>query len=77
MSKKPSFAPKPAREQDPESWVKNREAPPEPKAPKKRLTLDIDAELHHRVRVGCAKKGVVMADEIRKFLEERFPPEAR
>lgn len=79
MSKRVSIVPKPARpgvnEEAKEAWVASRENPPPPKRPTKRLTFDIDAELHQRIRVACARQGVVMADEIRKFLEERFPPE--
>jgi hypothetical protein len=39
----------------------------------KRLTVDVSLSLHKRVKSGCAKEGVNMADLIREFLEKRFP----
>lgn len=41
----------------------------------KRLTFDISVDLHTRVKVQCARKGVKVADELRLLLEEHFPPE--
>ena len=38
-----------------------------------RLTIDIDRELHRRVRVHCAKSGERMADVVRGLLSGRFP----
>jgi predicted DNA binding CopG/RHH family protein len=38
----------------------------------KRLTIDIPASLHSRVKVACAQRGVKMADEIRELLEAHF-----
>jgi predicted DNA binding CopG/RHH family protein len=40
----------------------------------KRLTIDVPATLHTRVKMQCAARGLKMADEIRSLLEERFPP---
>jgi hypothetical protein len=76
MSKKVDFTPKPSREAAKEAWVASREVPTE-KRPTKRLTLDIDAELHQRVRVACARDGVIMADMLRELLEKRFPPDKK
>ena len=39
----------------------------------KRLTIDIPASLHSRIKSQCALQGSKMADEIRLLLEERFP----
>lgn len=76
MSKKVDFTPKPSREAAKEAWVASREVP-QAKRPTKRLTFDIDAELHQRVRVGCMRDGRLMADVLRELLEQRFPPEKK
>jgi hypothetical protein len=39
----------------------------------KRLTIDIPASLHVRVKSQCATRGVNMADVIRDLLEQQFP----
>lgn len=39
----------------------------------KRLTIDIPASLHSRIKSQCALQGSKMADEIRILLEDRFP----
>jgi plasmid stability protein len=38
----------------------------------KRLTIDIPASLHSRIKVSCAQRGVKMADEIRELLATHF-----
>ena len=38
----------------------------------KRFTIDVPAELHRRIKTKCAASGMMMADEIRAMLEERF-----
>jgi predicted DNA binding CopG/RHH family protein len=40
----------------------------------KRLTIDVSEALHKSIKSSCAIKGVNMADEIRRILEECFPP---
>ncbi len=71
MSKKVSFGIKP----DPgradgaakaDDWVNNRlEAT-------KRLTIDVPASLHARIKSQCALRGAKMADEVRALLEQHF-----
>jgi hypothetical protein len=39
----------------------------------KRLTLDLPASLHTRIKATCAIRGVKMVDEIRQLLEKHFP----
>ncbi|MBB4397950.1 hypothetical protein GGD62_007088 [Bradyrhizobium sp. ERR14] len=39
----------------------------------KRFTIDVPVELHARIKVACAQRGKVMADEIRRLLEIEFP----
>lgn len=58
----------PAPAPDPEQWVKSRAA-----GKKKRLTFEIPAELHARVKADCARRGVSMVAEIEALLEKHFP----
>lgn len=53
----------------PDAWVENREPEAEPT---KRLTLDIPAELHARIKAACAMRGAKMVDEITTLLEEKY-----
>ena len=39
----------------------------------KRLTLDLDKDLHTRIKIACTKRGTSMVEEISKVLEEKFP----
>jgi hypothetical protein len=39
----------------------------------KRLTIDVSEDLHRRMKVACAERGLVMADVVRELLERRFP----
>lgn len=55
--------------------------PPEPetpalKVPMKRLTFDIDAALHRRIRISCVERGIDMAEDLRRILAEHYPPKA-
>jgi ParG len=59
--------PKPTVAATPEDWVDKRHT-----EAMKRLTIDIPASLHSRVKVACAQRGVKMADEIRELLEAHF-----
>ncbi len=77
----------PMKAQDPaDSWVSSRSpeaegatpvpAPAEPAAPAeamKRFTIDVPASLHTRVKIGCAQRGLKMADVLREMLEKAFP----
>jgi hypothetical protein len=56
-----------------EAWVNNRKAAPEVEAVK-RLTVDVPAALHRRIKVYCAANDLVMAEAVRAILEEKFPP---
>lgn len=46
----------------------NKEAPQK----MKRLTIDVPQDLHARIKVSCALKGMKMADKIRELLEREF-----
>lgn len=49
-------------------------APPKPRPVMKRLTLDIPEDLHRRVKSGCAARGEKIADVVRRYLDDEFPP---
>ncbi len=72
MTKKIAFGTKPvpqaAAPVSPDRWVAAREA----EDSTKRLTIDIPASLHVRIKSQCALRGKKMADEIRELLESHF-----
>lgn len=72
MSKKVTFGVKPELVRaDPakvDEWVNIRD-----QDAMKRLTIDIPASLHARIKSQCALRGVKMADEVRELLEKQFP----
>lgn len=55
-----------------EQWVKTRSLDAD-KEPQKRLTLDIPASLHARIKSQCALDGTKMVEEITLLLEDRWP----
>ena len=71
MTKKVTFGPNPGQKESPQvnadEWVENRST-----EATKRLTLDLPASLHKRIKATCAMRGVKMVEEIRKLLEEHF-----
>jgi hypothetical protein len=72
--KKVAFGRKPSigsKSGSPDNWVNAREGVTEPV---KRLTIDIPKSLHKRVKTGCAVEDQDMAEVVREFLEQRFPP---
>jgi predicted DNA binding CopG/RHH family protein len=72
MTKRVSIKPKTTTAVD--NWVESRQAPAQENSePTKRLTIDVPASLHTRIKIQCAKSGVVMAEEIRALLEKHFP----
>ena len=83
MGKKIEFAAKPKKaKQVPEvadTWVSGGEpkekqaAEKKPKIVMKRLTMDIPMDLHQRIKIGSAKRGISMVKEIRRLLDKEFP----
>ena len=72
--KKVSFGAKPPANPNPsaiDDWVHHRDA--KDREPMKRLTIDVPLSLHKRIKAHCAMNNLVMADEIRSLLEQRFP----
>ncbi len=51
-----------------DDWVENRD-----RETTKRLTIDVPASLHARIKATCALRGEKMAEAIREILEEQFP----
>jgi hypothetical protein len=61
-------------------WISRPESGPELPEPANekpvRLTFDISEDLHQRIKIACARRGIKrMAVELRRILEEKFPPE--
>lgn len=79
MTKKVSFGAKPqgtGKTLDADTWVSGTTQGELPKAeaePMKRLTIDVPASLHRRIKVQCAAREVKIADEVRKLLDKHFP----
>lgn len=70
MSKKVSFAPKPAK--TPDQWVIGKNKGKATNEAMKRFTIDVPVSLHSRIKIACAKRGTKMSDEIRVLLEKHF-----
>lgn len=71
MSKKVAFGVKPSTVQadtaKADEWVNRRDL-----EAMKRLTIDVPASLHARIKSQCAIRGVKMADEVRELLVKHF-----
>ncbi|MEZ5776648.1 MAG: plasmid partition protein ParG [Hyphomicrobiaceae bacterium] len=58
-------------------WVESREGKAiTPAGPTKRLTVDIDGDLHRRIKIDCAGRGLQISDLVRELLIEKFPKPA-
>ena len=62
-----------------DAWIESGKdmarAPAEPAKRMVRFTLDVDAELHCRMKLHCVRQGKPMSDVLRAVLAEQFPPE--
>lgn len=67
MSTRAALAKAPAPEAD--NWVKN--SPPAER--KARLTIEISASLHGRIKSSCALRNVKMVEELTYLLEKTYP----
>ena len=54
-----------------DTWVRDRSGADS--APHKRLTIDIPASLHARVKAGCAHRGTNMKKVVLDLLNREFP----
>lgn len=77
--KKVPFAAKP-QQATADDWVNSRPtlSAPQPEEPSrnetmKRLTIDVSASLHRRIKIHCAQREIKIADEVRRLLEQHFP----
>lgn len=80
MTKKVTFRRPSGATASPDAWVAaGAEADGRPavaapvQEPMKRLTIDLPADLHRRVKRGCADRGIKMADVVRDLLDREFP----
>jgi hypothetical protein len=78
MTKKVNFKTKKSMEEAADKWVQSQvpidaAAGESEGAPMKRLTIDVPQDLHKRIKTYCAANGLIMADEIRTLLDEKFP----
>ncbi len=75
MSKKVSIAPRPSARQADE-WVsapaKAAATAGKGEGAMKRLTIDIPASLHRKVKAECAAEGLKMADVVRELLVKKY-----
>ena len=59
---------------NPDQWVTSKK---EGKGePIKRLTFDVPASLHARIKSQCALRGVKMNEELRELVEKHFPADS-
>lgn len=56
-----------------DAWVDERKPPPGQVEKTKRLTLDIPASLHARIKSACAMRDKKMVEEITELLEAKYP----
>lgn len=77
--KKIPFAAKP-QQATADDWVNSRPTPsateleePSRNETMKRLTIDVSASLHRRIKIHCAQREIKIADEVRRLLEQHFP----
>jgi hypothetical protein len=78
MSRKSVAFKRPETPADADTWISEvREDAaalvPAEKKPTVRFTLDVDAELHTRMKVECARQGKMMSDVLRAILAREFP----
>lgn len=62
-----------------DAWITEvrEEAPvrlPTVKKPTVRFTLDVDTDLHIRMKIECVRQGKKMSDVLRAILAREFPP---
>ena len=80
MAKKTARIPsKPRQNNETDEWVSGQTpatkevVQPAKAIVTKRLTLDLDEDLHRRIKVACSLRGTTMVEEITKLLKKEFP----
>lgn len=71
-TKKVSIGAKPTAKATPsaDAWVDERR--PVEAEGTKRLTIDVPASLHAKIKASCAMRGTKMVDEITALLQDKF-----
>lgn len=71
MSKRITMSARPKPKPDIDNWVEMREPAlsEKPIVKPKRLTIDIDPDLHTELKISCAKRGIQIADLLRTLIE--------
>ena len=78
MSRKSVALKRPAKPASADAWINQvrEEAPvpsPAERKPTVRFTLDVDADLHTRMKIECVRQGKMMSDVLRAILGREFP----
>jgi hypothetical protein len=78
MSRKSVAFMRPEKPASADAWINQvREEtairPPAGKKPTVRFTLDVDTDLHTRMKIECVRQGKKMSDVLRAILEREFP----
>ena len=80
MAKKTAQIPNKPRPANADEWVsgntpatKEIVSQPAQTIVTKRLTLDLEEDLHRRIKVACSIRGSTMVEEITKLLKKEFP----
>lgn len=71
MSKRVKMSARAKAKPDPDQWVESREGRSETKkrVKPKRLTIDIDPELHRKLKLSCVQRNIQIADLVRSMIE--------
>ncbi|XZE53979.1 plasmid partition protein ParG [Planctomycetaceae bacterium SH139] len=73
MSKKVAIPTRPRSQPTVDQWVGKRNLSELASSTKpKRLTIDIDPNLHSELKIHCATHGICIADLVRKLIEDHF-----
>jgi hypothetical protein len=60
-----------------ESWVEGKSKPGIAAGATKRLTVDVPADLHKRIKMDCAATGRQISDVVRELLDGKYPAPAQ
>lgn len=70
MSKRVKMSARAKARPDPDQWVESRDpAEPKQRVKPKRLTIDIDPELHRKLKLSCVERNIQIADLVRSMIE--------
>jgi predicted HicB family RNase H-like nuclease len=75
MKKRVTITPRPAKPATPDEWVSGQPAADQEEATRgrlKRLTLDIDAELHRAIKLEATRQGKTIVEMLRELLAQRY-----